>query len=235
MSPTKSVAVITGGSRGLGLAIAHALREAGMQVETCAHTADVAQSIAQVDVRRSDQVDAFISDILRKHGRIDILINNAGWSESLMPLEEVTEEAMNQCIDTNVKGVFHFLHAVLPIMKQQKGGKIINICSRAGSRAHPLLPIYSASKFAVRGFTQAVARSSNENGAYIHCVSISPAGIDTPMRAALFGADNSHKQQKPEEVASLIVQHLTSSDEWPNGADIQIANGKVDRITLLDA
>jgi 3-oxoacyl-[acyl-carrier protein] reductase len=226
MIPSTSVAIVTGGSRGLGHALVQALRSAGVQVEAPTRTT--------VDVRDGAQVHAFVADVLHRHGHIDILINNAGWSEGLSSLEDIPEDVMNRCIDTNVKGVFHCLHAVFPIMKKQKNGFILTICSRAATRAHPLLPVYSASKFAVRGLTQAVARLCKEENLPIHCLSISPGGIDTEMRAAMFGEEDSRQQQTPMAVATIILRYLQGDLDIPDGSDVQIVQGQIDRIIPLD-
>ncbi len=227
MKLSQSVAIVTGGSRGLGLAVAEALRSAGMIVE--------APSQTQVDVRDAKQVSEFVQHVQKMHGRIDVLINNAGWSEVPAPLEEITTEDFDRCIDTNLKGVFYFLHAVLPVMKKQNSGIVVNVCSKAGTRAHSLLPAYSASKFAVRGLTQAVARNCNELKLSVRCISVSPGGIDTDMRALLFGREDSEKQQKPETVAGIMLEYLQGAFDVSNGADIQIVKGKVDRIIDMDA
>lgn len=226
MELTQSVAVVTGGSRGLGKAIVEALRAEGMIVEAPAQEA--------VDVRSFTSVHTWISDVYARRGRIDILVNNAGWAEPPALLEDVSEEDFDRCMDTNVKGIYNVLHAALPLMKKQKKGLIINIASRAGNRAHPTLSIYSASKFAVRGITQAVARECSEAGSFVTCISVSPGGINTHMRTMLFGKENSDRQQKPEVVAALIVRYLRGDVDFSNGSDVQIVDRVVTKITTLD-
>lgn len=223
-----SIAVVTGGSRGIGKAFVDALTTAGVQVE--------APTQADLDVRNADQVQAFLADVVARNGSIDLLINNAGWAEPVGTLEQLSEEAMNQCVDTNIKGVFHFLHAALPFMKKQKhGGMIINMGSRAGTRAHPGLAVYSATKFAVRGLTQAVARECIEANVPVTTISLSPGGVDTDMRATLFGKENSSRQQKPEVIAQILLQILRGELDVPTGADVIIVGGKVERIAPMDA
>ncbi len=226
MERMQSVAIVTGGSKGLGKAIVEALHAAGFIVE--------APLQEEVDVRSFESVHAWICDIYARRGHIDILVNNAGWAESPKLLEDTSEEDFDRCMDTNVKGVYNVLHAALPLMKKQKKGVIINIASRAGTRAHPTLSIYSASKFAVRGLTQAVARECSEAGRTVTCISVSPGGVNTDMRTMLFGKENSDRQQKPEVVAALIMQYLQGEMDAPNGSDVQIVDGIVTRITTLD-
>lgn len=226
MNLSHSIVIVTGGSRGLGLAIADGLRAAGATVE--------APTQAEVDVRKPDDVRACVQEVLKRHNRIDLLVNNAGFAGKKIQLEDVSDADFARCMDTNVKGVFHFLREVVPVMKKQGTGTIINIASRAGSRAHPLMPIYSASKFAVIGLTQAVARSCAEAKTDIQCISVSPGGIDTIMREELFGKENSAKQQKPEQVASMIMAYLKGDLSVSNGSDVVVVDGIVERVTSID-
>jgi NAD(P)-dependent dehydrogenase (short-subunit alcohol dehydrogenase family) len=224
---TDAVAIVTGSSRGIGRAIADALKEAGVTVEGADRDT--------MDVRDHDQVHRYIEGVVARRGRIDILVNNAGWAEPLGILEQVTDEQYDQCMDTNVKGVFHCLQAVLPIMKKQNSGIVINVASRAGSKGHPGLAVYSASKFAVRGLTQAVARECAQEGKDIQVISLSPGGVDTDMRAALFGKEDSERQQKPEEIAKILLQYLQGDVDASSGSDVQVIKGAVARIVSLDS
>jgi NAD(P)-dependent dehydrogenase (short-subunit alcohol dehydrogenase family) len=217
-----SVAIVTGGSRGIGLALVQMLKRLDVKVE--------APSQENLDIRDTQSVQTFVTDIVHRHGHIDVLINNAGWSPPLALIEDVEESSYDRCFDTNVKGTFNCLHAVLPIMKKQKSGIIINICSRAGTRAHPQLGIYSASKFAVRGLTQAVAKECDDAKLPIRCISISPGGVDTEMRTELFGKDDSSRQQKPEEIAAIVQSFLEGKSEFQQGNDVHIVGGQIKQV-----
>jgi NAD(P)-dependent dehydrogenase (short-subunit alcohol dehydrogenase family) len=226
-----SVAVVTGGSRGIGQAAVQALRAAGATVVTCAH--DAGGPLPSVDVRDPAAVRTFVEGVLAQHGRIDMLICNAGWAEGMGLLESVTDEDYQRSMRTNVDGVFHFLRAVLPGMKQRNSGVIMNVASKAGSRPHPKLPVYSAAKAAVIALTRAVARELQEAQSEVLCFTVSPGGVGTDMREKLFGKEDRDQQQKPEEVAEILLAILSGDIDVPPGADAVIAQGKVEEITQM--
>jgi NAD(P)-dependent dehydrogenase (short-subunit alcohol dehydrogenase family) len=225
-----SVAVVTGGSRGIGQAIVEALRKEGATVVACAHSGG---DLPSVDVQDPAAVRKFIENVLGEHGRIDVLINNAGWAEEMGSLESVTDDAYQHSMRTNVDGVFHFLRAVLPLMKKRGSGSILNIASKAGSRPHPQLPVYSAAKAAVLAFTQAVARELMEAKSAVQCLSVSPGGVGTDMREKLFGKADREKQQTPEQVAAIVVAILREDIQVPSGADVKVVKGEVQEITPM--
>lgn len=229
MELTGAVAIVTGGSRGIGKAIVDALVARGATVEICS----LSGAGVAVDVRSREQVQVFVQDVWKRHGRIDILVNNAGAAHPLLPIEEIDESDFEACFDTNVKGVFHLVQAVLPHMKQQGSGAILNVGSRAGTRAHPGLSVYSASKFALRGLTQALAKELRESVPAIRCYVIAPGGVDTTMRAELFGAEDSARQQSPQAIAEIVVGVLDESILAQAGAVISVVGGKVADIEEL--
>ncbi len=230
MNLSGAVAVITGGSRGLGLELRLALEKAGATTIACASHPSKESGIAVVDVRKQSEVKAFVEEAHRKYGKIDILINNAGWVEQMQSIDSISPEDIDRCIDTNVKGPLYAIREVLPIMRKQQSGTIVTIGSRAGTFVHPGFPVYCATKFAVRGFTEAVAKDMEEASLPIRCFSVSPGGIDTVMRASLFGEEDSKKQQSPSAVAALIVGCLQDHPVIPNGADVHITSEKISAI-----
>ncbi len=238
-----SVVVITGASRGLGAAFAEALAAEGAKVVICARDKpgldSVCKSIGKkggvcssyvVDVTSSKEVSSFVSKIVKIHGKIDVLVNNAGAVHKFSPVEEISEDEYAVCMRTNVDSVFHFLKAVIPHMKKRNSGVIVNISSGAGKRAHANLSVYAASKFAVEAFTQAIARELEGEGSVVGCVALCPGGINTGMRAAVFGREDAEKQQSPDSVAAVLKDVLLGKVKVPNGGDVFIHDGKVTEV-----
>lgn len=235
------VIIITGGSGGLGRAIADDLAKSGAKVEICSNDkkglAEICNRIKKkgnlcnytlVDVTVQDEIHSFVRKVLAKHKKIDILINCVGWIFKPKAIEEVSEEEYDQNFDINTKSIFLFSRAVLPIMKRQKSGMIINITSTAGIRANPLFAIYAASKFAVRGLTQAIGKSLADSN--IFYLSVAPAGMNTPMRRKLFGAKDAKLQQTPQTVANIVADVITKKVRVPNGGEVVVRDGKISAI-----
>lgn len=233
--------VITGGSSGLGRATAKFLAKMGAKVEICSNDknglVEVCRQIKNagnlcnytlVDVTVQGDIHSFVKKVLTKHKKIDILINSAGWIFGAKPIEDVSDEEYDKCFDTNMRSIFLFSREILPIMKKQNGGVVINITSTAGIRANPLFAIYSASKFAVRGLTQALGKAlENTNISY---VSVAPSGMNTPMRRKLFGAKDAKLQQKPEAVARIIADIAANKIKVPNGGEVVVRDGNISAI-----
>ena len=179
-----SVAVITGGSSGIGLNAARALRDRGLNVYELSRRAENAEpgvTHLQADVTDETQVNAAVAEILRREGHIDILINNAGFGISGAIEFTPPQEARRQ-FDVNFFGMVNMNHAVLPVMRQQGGGRIVNMSSVAAPIAIPFQAYYSASKAAVRTYTLALASEVRPFGIEV-CV-IMPGDIDTGFTAA---------------------------------------------------
>ena len=178
------VAVITGGSSGIGLHAARALRGRGLNVYELSRRAENAEpgvTHLQADVTDEAQVNAAVAEILRREGRIDILINNAGFGISGAIEFTPAQEARRQ-FDVNFFGMVNMNHAVLPIMRQQGGGRIVNMSSVAAPIAIPFQAYYSASKAAVRTYSLALASEVRPFGIEV-CV-IMPGDIATGFTAA---------------------------------------------------
>ena len=113
---------------------------------------------------------------------------------------------------------------VMPVMKRNNSGTIINMSSRAGRRAVPKLSAYTAAKFAVRGLTESAAKEVQDTG--IKCISISPAGVNTGMRAMVFGQSDAQNQQTTSRITDIISRILLGDLDVSNGSDIVIIKGK---------
>lgn len=238
-----SVVVITGASRGLGAAFAETLAAEGASVVICARDKSGLDSVCKriekkggscssyvVNVASSREVNSFVRKVIKAHGRIDVLVNNAGAVHRFSPVEKILEEEYAQCMRTNVDSVFYFLKAAIPHMKKRNSGVIVNVSSGAGKRAHANLSVYAASKFAVEAFTQAAARELEQEGSAVGCIALCPSGINTGMRAAVFGREDAAKQQSPESVAAVLRGVLLGKVKVPNGGDVFIREGKVTEV-----
>jgi len=224
-----SVALVTGASQGIGLAIRSELERRGVLLE-CSSLRE-SPGCAAVDVRDAKAVRQWVDAVVKRHGHIDLLVHSAGRAESVGPFLSVPSTEFQDVIDTNLTGTFHVLQSALPSMLSRGRGQIIVIGSRAGHRAHPLLAAYSASKFGVRGLCQAVAKELAETSSGVSCITIAPAGVKTPMREKLFGKENSDRQQSPESVANIVADIAEGAIEVANGSDVLITNGQVTEIS----
>ncbi len=236
-----SVAIVTGASRGLGAAIAEAFSAEGASVAICSSSKESLEAECKklgsscfselVDVRNEADVRRFVKNVIKRFGRIDILVNNAGVINKKMPLEEVSSDDYKSSMNVNVDSVFFFMKEVIPFMKKANKGIIVNISSGAGKRAHPGLAVYSASKFAVQGFTEAAAKELEQTS--IKCIAILPGGINTVMRSSVFGEEDAKKQQSPQVVASIIRDIINGKPEVKTGSSVHVRQGKIIEISEL--
>jgi NADP-dependent 3-hydroxy acid dehydrogenase YdfG len=186
------VVVITGGSSGLGAETARHLVQAGAKVVLGARRLDRlhalaeelglgTESVMQTDVTDHTQVQALVKRAVDMHGRIDVMLNNAGVMP-LSPLEMLRIEEWNQTIDVNIKGVLYGIAAALPHMQTQKSGQIINVSSVAGHVVSAGGVVYSASKFAVRAISEGLRKEVKPYN--IRSTILSPGAVDTELPAS---------------------------------------------------
>jgi acetoin reductase-like protein len=189
MKFSAKVAVVTGGAKGIGRAIAERYVREGLEVYIADRLEDEAQETAaamgplaraiKVDVTDDASVEGMIREIAEKSGGIDVLVNNAGIFD-MLPLLDVTRESYHRVFSVNVEGLFFTLQAVARHMVERgKGGKIINLASQAGRRGEPLVSVYCASKAAVISLTQSAGLALANHR--INVNAIAPGVIDTPM------------------------------------------------------
>ncbi len=183
------VAVVTGGARGIGRAIAERYADEGARVVVAdlseAECRGVAQQIGRgaigvgLDVTRQDSIDAMVAAVVREAGRIDVLVNNAGVFD-MGPLLDVARDSYHRVFAVNVEGLLFTLQAVArQMVKQGEGGKIVNFASQAGRRGEPLVAVYCASKAAVISLTQSAGLALAKQR--INVNGIAPGVVDTPM------------------------------------------------------
>ncbi|HSD52159.1 MAG TPA: 3-oxoacyl-[acyl-carrier-protein] reductase [Candidatus Methylomirabilis sp.] len=196
MSLAQKVALVTGGSRGIGAAIANGLSEAGAAVALCARHLEAAVSVAkaiearggralafEADIGRAEDADRVAAACLDRFGRLDILVNNAGMTRDGLILR-MKDEDWDQVLAVNLGGAFRCTRAALrPMLKQKQGGRIINISSVVGSMGNVGQANYVAAKAGLIGLTKALAREVASRGITVNAVS--PGFIDTDLTAGL--------------------------------------------------
>lgn len=187
------VVIVTGAGRGMGRACGLSFAEEGAAVAFVdVKKENIEEAVDQVrgqggkglaivcDVSKSLEIQRAVETVVGEFGTVDILVNNAGVLRTTTPLEEITEEEWDLIITVNLKGVFLFSRAVLPIMREKKWGKIVNISSSAGRSTSELGGAhYTASKAAVLGLTRHTAREYGPYG--INVNSVCPGLVETPM------------------------------------------------------
>jgi NADP-dependent 3-hydroxy acid dehydrogenase YdfG len=204
-SNDSKVVLITGASSGIGEATARRLAAAGHQVVLGARRAERIAAVAagiragggaaehqELDVTSLESVRSFVRAAHNRHGRVDVLVNNAGVMP-LSTLDALKVDEWNRMIDVNIRGVLHGIAAVLPLMQEQGTGHIVNVASVAGLRVDPTAAVYCATKFAVRAISEGLRQESRE----VRVTVISPGfttseltdGIsDSGVREAVQGA-----------------------------------------------
>ena len=225
------IVVLTGASSGIGYSLLNYFIKEGARVYGSSRnerelTTESKQkcNFELLDLADELNVERYVKTILQKENRIDILINNAGVAHNLALVEEINSEMLNSVVRDNLLPTFNMMKYTIPIMKKNNSGTIINISSRAGRRAVPKLSAYTAAKFAVRGLTESVAKEVQDTG--IKCISISPAGVNTGMRAMVFGQEDAENQQDTSRINEVISKILSGSLDVSNGSDIVIIKGK---------
>lgn len=227
-------AVITGGSKGIGYAIAEALAKAGASVYICSRNRDELESAIDklsalgsaagkmCDVRDEANVKAVLESCERHFGGVDILINNAGVGYMGKTVEDTTPGEFRETLETNLFGTYYACHHAIPKMKTRGGGYIINISSLAGQNAHPGMAAYNASKFGLNGFSEAImqeVRHDNIKVSYICPGSVNTYfGGDTP-------SDDKAWQLQPADVAQVVIG-LLEMDERALPSKVELRPSK---------
>ncbi len=218
MNLNGKTAIVTGGTKGIGRAIAESLVREGMNVCISArHEREVEQAVAELnaagegqitgavcDVRDYDEVKSLIEHTVDEFGGVDVLVNNAGVGK-FGRVEEMSPEDFRAVLETNLFGVFYCCHEAIPEMKKRKGGYIINISSLAGTNAHPEMTAYNASKFGLNGFSEALMQEVRADK--IKVSYIMPGSVNTYFGDDAPSAEQSWQLQ-PEDIAQVVLDLL---------------------------
>jgi 3-oxoacyl-[acyl-carrier protein] reductase len=201
------VALVTGGSRGIGAAIAHALAQAGASVASTSRSGSgaTAANLLQIrsDVRKPEDAARAVSETVRAFGGLDILINNAGIG-AFVNVADMNVEEWQQVIDTNLSGVFYHCHAAIPELRKRGGGWIINISSLAGKNAFAAGAAYCASKAGLNQFSEALMQEVRHDG--IRVSYVMPGSVATEFMGR--GSSKRDWATAPEDVAQVIMDLL---------------------------
>lgn len=174
------VALVTGASRGIGAAVARRLAAAGVRLGLASRSGDdlgIEGAVARpCDVRRLGELEAIVADTVRRHGRLDIVVANAGVG-AYGAFLELAPEHLDEMVDVNLKGTLYAVRAALPHLLERGEGDIVTLASEAGRRGLPNEAVYCASKFGQVGFTRALDHELREQG--IRCTNVCPGGVAT--------------------------------------------------------
>jgi NADP-dependent 3-hydroxy acid dehydrogenase YdfG len=200
----EQVAVVTGGGSGIGRAFTEALASAGAKVVIASRRVDVLRRAAdeinaavgtervfpyEFDIRNRSQIDELVDDVFERWQAIDLLINNSGLA---IPetVEEITDEGWDTVMETNLRGVMQLVRAVLPHMRANDFGDVVNVSSQAGKHGYADVPSYCASKFGLLGYAEALRDHVRKTGANIRVFNFCPGLVDV---------ENTRPDQTPRE------------------------------------
>lgn len=217
------VAVITGASRGIGKEIAVKLAEQGMKLSIVGSSAQISETAEelkkigfsnvlpiQADVTKEEDILQVMKKTIEEFGQVDLLVNNAGVGFFKLT-EEVTVEEWKKVFEVNVQGVFLATKAVIPHMKERKSGTIITISSDVARYTIPNGAAYTATKYAVQGFSGSVAQEVREYG--IRVGTINPGMVDTYFADSTQGLPEKHDWLKVEDIANAVV-YMASAPKY---------------------
>jgi 2-dehydro-3-deoxy-L-rhamnonate dehydrogenase (NAD+) len=241
----RGVAIVTGGAQGIGWATTELLAQRGHTVVVAdIDAARAAEAVAglegagqrasavAVDVGQRQSVERMVETVLAVHGRIDVLINNAGIAGRAAPIVEVTDDDWDTMLRVDLTSVFLCCRAVLPHMLSRRRGAIVNVASIAGKEGNPNMVPYSAAKAGVIALTKAVAKEVAASGIRVNAVA--PAVIETAILKSLTPAQVEYMKSKvplgrfglPEEAAAVIVFLASAESSFVTGQCYDVSGGR---------
>jgi NAD(P)-dependent dehydrogenase (short-subunit alcohol dehydrogenase family) len=247
----QKVAIVTGGSSGIGRATAVALAKEGVKIAIAARRAKEGEETVQLvkeagsegifvktDVSNEDDVRSLVEKSIHTYARLDYAFNNAGIEEMMTPLANQTSDIFDQIMNVNVKGVWLSMKYEIPEMIRTGGGAIVNMSSVAGVMGFPQNPIYIASKHAVLGLTKSAALEYAKSGIRINAVA--PGGVETDMAKRVVGDDHQLLETitsmhpigriaQSEEIANAVVWLLSDEASFILGHTLLVDGGIVSR------
>lgn len=240
------VALVTGAAQGFGFAIAETYARLGAQVMLCDVQGDKAAEAARTighhalagtaDVSKARDVRTIINRTVDAFGRLDIVVNNAGVSHRNQPMLDVDEEEFDRVYNTNVKSIFHMAHAVVPLMREQGGGSIINIGSTAAIRPRPGLTWYNGSKGAVHLISKSMAVELAPDNIRVNV--IAPVAGETPLLATFMGEDTPERRaafraviplgrfSQPQDIANAALYLASDEAQFLTGVILEVDGGR---------
>jgi 3-oxoacyl-[acyl-carrier protein] reductase len=239
------VALVTGAGSGMGASIAQTFAREGARVGVLDVDANAAREVARsigntalaigCDVTKAGEIDAALRSVLDAFGRLDILVNNAGVAHVNKPVTEITEAELDRVLAVNVKGVFLFSQAAVPVFRRQGGGVIINIGSTAGLRPRPGLSAYNATKGAVHTLTQTLAVELAPDR--IRVCAIAPVATETPLLPTFLGPAPGQREKfeasvplgrlaQPQDIANTALFLASDEAAFVTGNIVEVDGGR---------
>jgi NAD(P)-dependent dehydrogenase (short-subunit alcohol dehydrogenase family) len=226
------VALVTGGSRGIGRAIAAAYVQNGASVFICGrNAAGIEAALREIrqtdgiidgiagDVGRAQDVEKIVGETVRRFGAIDVLVNNASILGPREPIAKYPLAAWDDVIRINLTGVFLVTRAVLPIMLERRSGSIINVTSGVGRRGKARWGAYAVSKAGLECFTQVLADEVNQTGIRVN--SVNPAGTRTRMRAEAYPTEDPLALPAAEEITPVFLYLAADASAGVTGQSLE--------------
>jgi len=241
---TGRVAIVTGGARGIGLAIVKRLLEGGARVAiwdvdgkevdqvSSSLNSEGTVSGHTVDICDYTQIEQALAHTLDLYGNVDILVNNAGIAGPSVPLWEYPLDAWRQVMDVDLQGVFYVCRAVIPVMRENSAGHVVNVSSVAGKEGNPTMSAYSAAKAGVIALTKSLGKELARDNIFVNCVT--PATADTDILKQFSEAQMKANLAKvpmgrvvaPEEVAALVAWLCSADCSFSTAATFDISGGR---------
>jgi len=241
------VAIVTGAASGFGAEIARQYVAEGAKVAVADINANGAKEVAAslganaiavvCDVTKRADIDALVAVTVERFGRLDIVVNNAGWTHRNQPLLDVDEATFDRVYDINVKSIFHMTHAVVPLMRKQKSGVILNVGSTAGIRPRPGLTWYNSSKGAVNLMSKSLAVELGPDNIRVNA--ICPVMGATGLLEAFMGMPDTPENRKkfiatiplgrlsePRDIARAAVFLASDDAEFISGVEFPVDGGR---------
>jgi NAD(P)-dependent dehydrogenase (short-subunit alcohol dehydrogenase family) len=229
------VAIVTGGAQGIGRAIADGLEREGATVVVA--DLNPPEGGIQADVSSEEDVARMVDETVTRHGRIDVLVNNAGLYASLAmrPFTEIPLEEWNRVMEVNVASMFLTSRAVVPVMRVSGGGKIVNISSGTPFRGVPFLLHYVTSKGAIVALTRALAKELGKDSIHVNCVAPgftmsegvkSHPEVVEALRDVSVAARTIQRDQVPEDVVGAVVFLCSPAADFVTGQTMVIDGGQ---------
>lgn len=221
--------IVTGGGTGIGLAVAQRFVEEGGDVVIAGRNGEILQAAALrigaravvCDVTSLDQVEALFAEAASNSGRVDILVNNAGASGPVAPLAEVDLEAWRACIELNLFGAMNCMRVAARIMSAQGGGSIVNMSSLMGLHGYPMRTAYCATKFAIIGMTEALAREVGPAGVRVNA--LCPGAISGELMDRVIARRAVAESRSPEAIIKENYTDVAALRRWVDPQEVAAA------------